>query len=100
MLLGCRIWVGWQYLWGVLPLFGLVILVMSYQKLDVSLLCSALMLVRVGICFFSAFVCCFILPVAGALSLPPLATMIAGMSLCLKSECSRPQSYICTTTQV
>ena len=36
MLLGCRIWAGWQYLWGVLPSFGQVILVMSYQKLDVS----------------------------------------------------------------
>ena len=35
MLLGCRIWAGWQYLWGVLPLFGQVILVISNQKLDV-----------------------------------------------------------------
>ncbi len=36
MLLGCRIWAGWQYLWGVLPLFGQVIIVMINQKLDVS----------------------------------------------------------------
>ncbi|DBA94605.1 TPA: hypothetical protein ACH3X1_002186 [Trebouxia sp. C0004] len=38
--------------------------------------CAAL--VWSGLCFFSAFACCFILPVAGALSLPPIATMIAG----------------------
>ncbi len=36
MLLACRIWAGWQYLWGVLPLFGQVIFVMRDQKLDVS----------------------------------------------------------------
>ncbi|KAA6429288.1 MAG: hypothetical protein FRX49_00683 [Trebouxia sp. A1-2] len=38
--------------------------------------CAAL--IWSGICFFSAFACCFVLPVAGALSLPPIATMVAG----------------------
>lgn len=95
MLLGCRIWAGWQYLWGVLPLFGQVSFVTSNEKLDVSCACSALILVCAGICFFSAFACCFVLPVAGALSLPPIATMVAGMPPCLKCQCSRSYEYSC-----